>query len=125
VLDFLSRWICCLCINTHKAVFCLILRIAARSTHGSLDTTEQSVSNLHATVTRSAQGFHPSLHRFRVIAIPPPISRCVVAALSFLPADAAIRAVLLTLLTAREGDNCSKLVLQPKYQEILRFNVES
>jgi hypothetical protein len=58
---------------------------------------------------------HPSFHRFRVIAVPPPTSRCVVAALSFSLATAAIRTVPLTLLNMREGDNCSKFVFQPKY----------
>jgi hypothetical protein len=99
VLDFLSRSICCICIDRCEAVFYLALRIATRSTHQSLRITEQSVSDLRAIVTRSAQGFYSSLHRFHIIAVPPPSSRCLVVALSSSPGAAAIYAVLLTLLT--------------------------
>jgi hypothetical protein len=80
-----------------------------------LRITAQSVSDLRATATRSEQGFHPSFHRFRIIAMPLPTSRCVVTALAFSPVAAAIRALLLNLLTLREGDNCSKRVFEIKY----------
>jgi hypothetical protein len=62
-----------------------------------------------------------SPHSFRVIAVPPPTSRCVVAALWFSPMAAAIFAVLLTLFTLREGGHCTKLVFQLQHYENLSF----
>jgi hypothetical protein len=99
----------------------LVLRITARSTHRWLRITAQSASDLRTTVNRPGQGFHPSLHRFRVITVLPPTSRCVVTVLSFSPAAAPIPTVLLTLRTLRENGHCSKLVFQLKHSEILNF----